>query len=363
MGYIIDKTMLVLFCAYNVLMCYNTTEALVAILIATAFGAVTSYVESYKAKAFYSFLFGFFAVFYTPLSYMAPVIFYEIIGEHIILSGAFVVITTVFNVYGDSFSNIFLLIVTSVLAAWLFYNSRKKEIMSKTIKKIRDDSQERNILLDEKNRHLIEKQDQEIYVATLRERNRIARDIHDNVGHIITRTILQMGALMTIYKEEPVHGQLEAVKDNLDIAMNNIRNSVHDIHDEAVDLRQSIEEIIKPLDGKFQVKLDYDVSDTIPKEHKYAIIGIVKEAVTNIIKHSKNDNVDIFIREHPSLIQLMIYDYPEKTDDTLDISSKVYSSDGIGISNIEDRVSRLNGYVSIDTKAGFKIFITLPRGK
>ena len=168
---------------------------------------------------------------------------------------------------------------------------------------------------------------------------------------------------MTIYKEEPVHGQLEAVKDNLDIAMNNIRNSVHDIHDEAVDLRQSIEEIIKPLDGKFQVKLDYDVSDTIPKEHKYAIIGIVKEAVTNIIKHSKNDNVDIFIREHPSLIQLMIYDYPEKTDDTLDISSKVYSSDGIGISNIEDRVSRLNGYVSIDTKAGFKIFITLPRGK
>ena len=57
----------------------------------------------------------------------------------------------------------------------------------------------------------MEKQDYEIYLATLRERNRIAREIHDNVGHMLSRSILQMGALITIHKEEPLHGQLAGV--------------------------------------------------------------------------------------------------------------------------------------------------------
>ena len=66
-------------------------------------------------------------------------------------------------------------------------------------------------MLQEKNKNLMEKQDYEIYLATLRERNRIAREIHDNVGHMLSRSILQMGALITIHKEEPLHGQLAGV--------------------------------------------------------------------------------------------------------------------------------------------------------
>lgn len=74
--------------------------------------------------------------------------------------------------------------------------------------RLRDTSTELNLVLQEKNKNLMEKQDYEIYLATLRERNRIAREIHDNVGHMLSRSILQMGALVTIHKEEPLHGQL-----------------------------------------------------------------------------------------------------------------------------------------------------------
>ena len=69
-------------------------------------------------------------------------------------------------------------------------------------------------------------------MATLKERNRIAREIHDNVGHMLSRAILQMGALSTVYEEEPLHGQLLKVNDTLNLAMNNIRESVHDLHDD-----------------------------------------------------------------------------------------------------------------------------------
>lgn len=108
--------------------------------------------------------------------------------------------------------------------------------------RLRDTSTELNLVLQEKNKNLMEKQDYEIYLATLRERNRIAREIHDNVGHMLSRSILQMGALITIHKEEPLHGQLAGVGETLNQAMNSIRESVHDLHDESIDLRQSIAE-------------------------------------------------------------------------------------------------------------------------
>ena len=46
-------------------------------------------------------------------------------------------------------------------------------------------------MLTQKNKDLLEKQDYEIHVATLKERNRIAREIHDNVGHMLSRSLLQ----------------------------------------------------------------------------------------------------------------------------------------------------------------------------
>ena len=57
----------------------------------------------------------------------------------------------------------------------------------------RDDLQERTLLLEAKNRGLLERQDYEVQVATLAERARIAREIHDNVGHQLTRAKLQSG--------------------------------------------------------------------------------------------------------------------------------------------------------------------------
>ncbi len=41
------------------------------------------------------------------------------------------------------------------------------------------------------------------------------QEIHDNVGHMLSRSILQMGALITIHKEEPLHGQLAGVGETL----------------------------------------------------------------------------------------------------------------------------------------------------
>ena len=152
-------------------------------------------------------------------------------------------------------------------AMLLEVKSTQLEIKEEKLKKIRDDSAERNLLLKEKNKELLEKQDYEIYTATLRERNRIAREIHDNVGHLLSRTILITGALKAVNKDAAVGEPLAQLENSLNQAMDSVRKSVHDIHDDSVDLQKAVEGLI--LEFQFcRVGLEYDMDMDVPRTVK-----------------------------------------------------------------------------------------------
>lgn len=244
-------------------------------------------------------------------------------------------------------------IILMTIAGAIAYSTTRMEELEDRIKRLRDNSMESDIRLREQNKQLLINQNNEIHLATLKERNRIAREIHDNVGHMLTRSILQVGALATIYKEEPLHSQITGINETLNVAMNNIRESVHDIHDEAIDLKQAIEECTKEVQNNYNLKIDYDMSKNIPKDIKYSFIAITKEAMANIVKHSNGTNVFVVVREHPGLYQLVIED-----DGRVRHSSK---GDGIGISNMQERVDKLGGTMHINDENGFKIFISVPK--
>ena len=87
-------------------------------------------------------------------------------------------------------------------------------------KDLTDNAKEISLHLEQKNKELLEKQDYEIQVATLNERNRIAREIHDSVGHLLSRSILQLGALKAVHRQEPeLNAQLDTLKSTLSQAM------------------------------------------------------------------------------------------------------------------------------------------------
>lgn len=125
----------------------------------------------------------------------------------------------------------------------------------------------------------------DIHAATLSERNRIAREIHDNVGHMLTRSLLQVGALKVIAGDDALDEPLTELQNTLNTAMTNVRTSVHDLHDDAIDLESTLHEIIDGVNTT-KISLEYDVEGTLPNPIKYAFIAIVKEADNNIQKHS-----------------------------------------------------------------------------
>lgn len=274
------------------------------------------------------------------------------------------------------------LIVAGLAATVLLYGrTRRLDELEQEYKKSRDDSRELTLMLEKKNQDLLEKQDTEIYLATLKERNRIAREIHDNVGHMLSRSILMVGALKTVNQAENLKVPMEQLDQTLNEAMTNVRQSVHDLHDESVNLK----EVMESLAEEFRfcpVQLTYDMGYDIPKEIKYSFIAITKEALNNVMCHSNANEVKILAREHPGLYQLIIEDngtlderirpngdreeYAEKesagkTGNTRKTENTECS--GIGIKNMKKRVRILGGTIQIQKENGFRIFITVPKNE
>ena len=265
-----------------------------------------------------------------------------------------------------------------------FEHRRSKQItreLEQKYKRARDDSRELTLMLEKKNQDLLEKQDTEVYLATLKERNRIAREIHDNVGHMLSRSILMVGALKTVNQAENLKVPMEQLDQTLNEAMTNVRQSVHDLHDESVNLK----EVMESLAEEFRfcpVQLTYDMGYDIPKEIKYSFIAITKEALNNVMRHSNANEVKILAREHPGLYQLIIedngtsderiqsdgdgeeYTEQESAGKTGNVrKTENTESSGIGIENMKKRVRMLGGTMQIQKENGFRIFITVPKNE
>lgn len=206
--------------------------------------------------------------------------------------------------------------------------------------------------LKERNKDLTEKQEYEIRLATLRERNRIAREIHDNVGHMLSRSILQTAALTMIAKESAVKEQLGILSVTLNQAMDSIRESVHDLHDDSVNLESTV---AKMLDGyeMYEIHYEYEIHSEMPRETKFCFLTVIKEALSNVVKHSNATAIRVVIQEFQDYYQLLFQDngncYEERTGDR-----------GMGLENMKERVESLDGTMNLRTDQGFRIFISIP---
>lgn len=254
----------------------------------------------------------------------------------------------------EVFSNdvlVVLWILGVIFSVYLALNTSEITSLRREKMLIRDEGEEIKQLMQQKNKYFREQQDLEITMATLRERNRIAREIHDNVGHLLSRSILQVGALRAVYKDEPMSSALLSLQDTLNESMTNVRNSVHDLHNESLDLCKSITELINQ-NTKFEVKFDYDMSEFVPRKIKYCMLSIITEAFQNANKHSDGNSIEIELREHPGLFQLIFADNGHCGN---------VSENGIGLHNMKTRVSELGGSMRISLEKGFRIFISIPK--
>ena len=88
---------------------------------------------------------------------------------------------------------------------------------------------------------------------------------------------------------------------------------------------------------------------------KYSILFIVKEALSNVMKHSNATLVSITVSELPGIYQIIIHDNGTTSQ------GNRHDSSGMGLQSMIERVNTLGGNFYTDTRDGFKIFISLPK--
>ena len=146
--------------------------------------------------------------------------------------------------------------------------------------------------------------------------------------------------------------------DTLDESMAKMRASVHDLHDDSIDLKKNFDDIIGEL-KTYTVNTDLDLDEAIPTNVKLSLIGILKEAVTNILKHSNGDSVSIIMQKNYSFCTLSITDNGTISDAIKEkLTTENY--EGIGLSNIKNRATSLGGDAYFYTDNGFTVFARLP---
>ena len=235
--------------------------------------------------------------------------------------------------------------------------------LEREYRKLRDTTKELLLSLEARNKELLEKQDYEINLATLNERNRMARDIHDNIGHVLSSTLLQVGALLAVTPEGSVKESLATLKDTLSSGMDSIRQSVHHLHDASIDLHAEIYKILKGFTF-CPVNFIDDLESKPSLPITYCLLAVIREALSNTSKHSDATEVTLILREHPALYQLIIRDNGSKPAEGLSLSPEseyIPGRQGIGLKSIYERVGILKGNVRIRSDRGFEVFVSIPK--
>lgn len=252
--------------------------------------------------------------------------------------------------------------ILSVAATLLSLRTAQLEREQERMRRTRDELQERALALEARNRDLADRQDYEVELATLAERARIAREIHDNVGHQLTRASLQTEALRVVHANEPgVAADFADVKRTVDEALQLVRSSVHALNDNAANLSVQLERIVEGArsDGGPQIELEV-LAEHAPANVANCFSAVLREALSNTMRHACAHAVTVRCMEHPSFYQLIV------TDDGaggVQASSRG-TAEGMGLGSMRERVEALGGTFTAGPRAGaggWRVFATVPK--
>ena len=185
------------------------------------------------------------------------------------------------------------------------------------------------------------------------ERNRIAEDLHDEIGPQLSAIKLKLQTLESESKNHPSES-IQAIKQLLNHAIESIRATARNLSSlmlGKVGLVEAIRETILLFGENHQVTIKFNenyVSATMPEHHEVGLYRIVTELINNSYKHSNCNLITINLTSFESTLVLEYTDNGSRDDD-LSIGM------GVGLANIRNRINYMSGIIEafpVDFKAG-----------
>lgn len=197
-------------------------------------------------------------------------------------------------------------------------------------------------------------------LAVLKERSRVARDIHDTLGHTLTLlTKMQEAAIGDL--ESDRDKTLETMKKANEVTRNGLKElrlSIHNMmpgREESHTLQNDLNNLAASFGSSgVCVELTYDGDANYDSPiYSQTVLRVCQEAVTNSVKHGNADRIHIILRFSEKSISLFIIDNG---------SGCGQINKGYGLTGMEERVSKLGGSIRFgsDGESGFNIHAEIP---
>jgi signal transduction histidine kinase len=199
-------------------------------------------------------------------------------------------------------------------------------------------------------------------LATLQERNRIAREIHDALGHSLTAFNLHLAAALRLLRTDPTEAELllQEAKQLGATALADVRQSVATLRSDPLQ-GKTLEQAIASLVNDFQRSTgispvcDIRLQHPISKDLGNTLYRIAQESLTNICKYANATKVEITLQTTADNVQLIITDNGQGFDPAQNLT-------GFGLQGMQERTLALAGRFEIVTApgAGCRIIANFP---
>ncbi|WP_103070795.1 sensor histidine kinase [Aquimarina sediminis] len=253
-----------------------------------------------------------------------------------------------------------LIIIGSILGILLYKNTKRKQ-------RIAEQNREIEIQKTEK---LLKEQELTAIDAMIsgqeKERQRLANDLHDNLGSTLATVKLHFQHLRSNKDNPKIKNidELYSKTDNLlEEAYQKVRTIAHE-KNSGVMANQGLLPAIKNLakkvsNGKhLQIEVqDYGLEERLDNALEISIFRMIQELITNAIKHANATEIHISLTNHDSLLNIIVEDNGKGFDAKI-----LPQKDGMGLATIEKRIEHLEGTFEIDSTIdkGTNIIINIP---
>lgn len=229
-----------------------------------------------------------------------------------------------------------------VVAGFAQHNKEERERKDILYKELLDAHKKLKQYNDEVNR-----------LSVVDERNRIARDIHDTLGHNMTALIMQLQMGLYLLKEDSRKAEellVSSVKTAKD-SMAGIREVVETLRGAGNDLAsiESIKRLVSEFSAKTGVEIKLETAgeaDLRATTANIAVHRIIQEAITNAVRHGKASEISVKIDYSKESIRF------STTDNGIGSENM---KEGYGLKGIRERVEAFGGNVEMGSSDGFYI--------
>ncbi|NOU38807.1 MAG: sensor histidine kinase [Ferruginibacter sp.] len=206
-----------------------------------------------------------------------------------------------------------------------------------------------------------------ILAAEEKERKRIASDLHDGVGQLMTAAWLNMKAVneKAKNKDKETADLLDKAMHLVDESCKEVRAVSHNMMPNALlkkGLINAIREFLQQINVKStKINLQTEgLNKSLPNDVETVLYRVIQESVNNVIKHAQASSLDISINQDEAGIDIMIEDNGKGFN-----INEVNKKDGIGLQNIKSRIEYLKGTVEWNTaeNKGTLVAIHIPESK